>query len=114
MDGPGPQPRLSARAELLPRARRTSPSWSWSATPSRHDATTRCDRSDTSAPSTDWHEVVDAPDVDVVFVTAPNMLHVEMVEAVAAAGKPVFCEKPVGGTPRQTVVAERVGAPVPA
>ena len=33
---------------------------------------------------TDWHEVVDAPDVDVVFVTAPNMLHVEMVEAAAA------------------------------
>ena len=48
-----------------------------------------------------------APDVDVVFVTAPNMLHVEMVEAVAAAGKPVFCEKPVGGTPAQTVTAER-------
>src|ERR1700741_2682869 len=22
----------------------------------------------------DWHDVVDAPDVDVVFVTAPNML----------------------------------------
>ena len=47
------------------------------------------------------------PDVDVVFVTAPNMLHVEMVEAAAAAGKHVFCEKPVGGTPPQTVVAER-------
>jgi predicted dehydrogenase len=55
----------------------------------------------------DWHEVVNAPDVDVVFVTAPNMLHVEMVEAAAAAGKHVFCEKPVGGTPAQTVVAER-------
>ncbi|MGZ4773225.1 MAG: Gfo/Idh/MocA family oxidoreductase, partial [Ilumatobacteraceae bacterium] len=23
----------------------------------------------------EWHEVIDAPDVDVVFVTAPNMLH---------------------------------------
>ena len=54
---------------------------------------------------TDWREVVDASDVDVVFVTAPNMLHVEIVEAAAAASKPVFCEKPVGGTPRQTVVA---------
>ena len=57
---------------------------------------------------TDWRDVVSADDVDVVFVTAPNMLHVEMVEATAAAGKPVFCEKPVGGTPPQTVIAERV------
>ncbi|MBK5330967.1 MAG: Gfo/Idh/MocA family oxidoreductase, partial [Ilumatobacteraceae bacterium] len=56
---------------------------------------------------TDWRDVVSADDVDVVFVTAPNMLHVEMVEATAAAGKPVFCEKPVGGTPPQTVIAER-------
>ena len=56
---------------------------------------------------TDWHEVVSHPDVDVVFVTAPNMLHVEIVEAAAANGKHVFCEKPVGGTPAQTVAAER-------
>jgi predicted dehydrogenase len=54
-----------------------------------------------------WHEVVSDPDVDVVFVTAPNMMHVEMVQAAAANGKHVFCEKPVGGTPEQTVVAER-------
>jgi predicted dehydrogenase len=55
----------------------------------------------------DWHAVVEHPDVDVVFITSPNMLHVEMVEAAAAAGKHVFCEKPVGGTPAQTVTAER-------
>jgi predicted dehydrogenase len=54
-----------------------------------------------------WQEVVSDPDVDVVFVTAPNMLHVEMVEAAAAHGKHIFCEKPVGGTPAQTIVAER-------
>ncbi len=55
----------------------------------------------------DWRQVVEHDDVDVVFVTAPNMLHVEMVEAAAANGKHVFCEKPVGGTPAQTVAAER-------
>lgn len=55
----------------------------------------------------DWQEVIGAADVDVVFITAPNMLHVEMVQAAAAAGKNVFCEKPVGGTPPQTVAAER-------
>jgi len=55
----------------------------------------------------DWRRVIDDPAVDVVFVAAPNMLHVELVEAAAQAGKDVFCEKPVGGTPEQTVRAER-------
>src|SRR3954468_10789947 len=55
----------------------------------------------------DWRAVIDDPDVDVVFIAAPNMLHVELVEAAAAAGKHVFCEKPVGGTPEQTVRAEK-------
>jgi predicted dehydrogenase len=55
----------------------------------------------------DWRRVVEEPDVDVVVIAAPNMLHVELVEAAAAAGKHVFCEKPVGGTPAQTVRAER-------
>jgi predicted dehydrogenase len=54
----------------------------------------------------DWRELVEAPDVDAVWVTAPNMLHTEVVKATAAAGKAVFCEKPVGGTPQQTAEAE--------
>ena len=57
--------------------------------------------------TSDWHELVTHPDIDVVFVTSPNMLHVEMVQAAAGNGKHVFCEKPVGGTPAQTVVAEQ-------
>ena len=55
----------------------------------------------------DWRKVVEDPAVDLVVVTAPNMLHVEIVSAAAAGGKAVFCEKPVGGTPAQTVAAER-------
>src|SRR5213079_2213030 len=55
----------------------------------------------------DWRSVLDDPAVDVVVIAAPNMLHVELVEAAAAAGKHVFCEKPVGGTPEQTVRAEK-------
>jgi predicted dehydrogenase len=50
----------------------------------------------------DWRRVVEHPSVDVVFITAPNMLHLELIEAAAAAGKDIFCEKPVGGTPEQT------------
>jgi predicted dehydrogenase len=53
----------------------------------------------------DWRSVVEDPAVEVVFIAAPNMLHVELVEAAAAAGKHVFCEKPVGGTPEQTIRA---------
>ena len=55
--------------------------------------------------SAEWRTVVEHPDVDLVVVTAPNMLHVEIVEAAAGAGKHVFCEKPVGGTPAQTIRA---------
>ena len=53
----------------------------------------------------DWREAVEADDVDVVWVAAPNMLHVPMIEAAAAAGKAVFSEKPIGGKPEQTVAA---------
>jgi predicted dehydrogenase len=70
----------------------------------RHDAVRSFGFGDAVA---DWHDVVVHPDVDVVFITAPNMLHVEIAEAAAAAGKHIFCEKPVGGTPLQTVAAER-------
>jgi predicted dehydrogenase len=55
--------------------------------------------------SVDWRRVVEDPDVDVVFIAAPNMLHGELVAAVASAGKAVFCEKPVGGTPEHVLRA---------
>ena len=55
----------------------------------------------------DWKAVIDDPDVQVVYVAAPNMMHVELVQAAAAAGKAVFCEKPVGGTPEQIAAAAR-------
>jgi predicted dehydrogenase len=60
-----------------------------------------------AAATPDWRRVVEHPGVDVVFVTAPNMLHLEPIEAAAAAGKHIFCEKPVGGTPEQTARAAR-------
>ncbi len=44
----------------------------------------------------DWRELVEAPDVDVVSVTAPNWLHRELGVAVARAGKHLWIEKPVG------------------
>ncbi|MGZ0228892.1 MAG: Gfo/Idh/MocA family protein [Acidimicrobiales bacterium] len=56
--------------------------------------------------TTDWNVAVNHPDVDVVCICAPNMFHEPIAIAAAAAGKHVFCEKPVGGTPEQTVRIE--------
>jgi predicted dehydrogenase len=55
----------------------------------------------------DWRDAITHPDVDVVMICAPNMLHEEMVLAAAESKKHVFCEKPVGGTPEQTVRVEK-------
>jgi len=54
-----------------------------------------------------WESVIDDRDVEVVYIAAPNMVHVQLVEAAAQAGKAVFCEKPVGGTPEQVGRAAR-------
>ena len=54
-----------------------------------------------------WESVIEDPDVEVVWIAAPNMVHVQLVEAAAQAGKAVFCEKPVGGTPEQVARAAR-------
>jgi predicted dehydrogenase len=55
----------------------------------------------------DWRRVIEDPDVDAVMIAAPNALHLELIEAAAEAGKDIFCEKPVGGTPAETARAER-------
>ncbi|QQO10672.1 Gfo/Idh/MocA family protein [Breznakiella homolactica] len=36
------------------------------------------------------------PDIDFVFITLPNHLHLEYIKKAADAGKPVICEKPLG------------------
>jgi len=46
--------------------------------------------------STDYRDVLADPDVDVVSICAPNMLHREIGVAAARAGKPFWIEKPVG------------------
>ncbi len=51
--------------------------------------------------STDWHSVIERTDIDAIDVAAPNGLHAEMAIAAAAAGKIVFCEKPLAVSPEQ-------------
>ncbi len=43
----------------------------------------------------DWRSLIDNPDIDVIDITAPNALHKEMAMAAIAAGKHVYCEKPL-------------------
>ncbi len=45
--------------------------------------------------SGDWKNLVDDPDIDVIDITAPNAFHKEMALAAIAAGKHVYCEKPL-------------------
>jgi len=43
----------------------------------------------------DWRDIVADPEIDLVSITAPNALHKEMSLAAIAAGKHVYCEKPL-------------------
>lgn len=54
----------------------------------------------------DWRALVNDPAVDVVSITTPNQLHHEMALAAIAAGKHVWCEKPMALTlPQATEMA---------
>src|SRR2546430_2143027 len=44
---------------------------------------------------TDWRALVEDPDIEIVSITTPNVLHREMALAAVAAGKHVHCEKPI-------------------
>jgi predicted dehydrogenase len=44
---------------------------------------------------TDWREVIDSPEVDIVDICTPPGSHPEIVEAAARAGKAIVCEKPL-------------------
>lgn len=47
---------------------------------------------------TDYHEILNDPQVDAVVVVAPTDLHKQIVIDCAAAGKHIFCEKPMAMT----------------
>jgi predicted dehydrogenase len=61
----------------------------------------------------DWRKLVSDPAVDVVDITTPNRLHLDMALAAIDAGKHVYCEKPLAPTTAEArtlvAAAERAG-----
>src|SRR6202521_775502 len=58
--------------------------------------------------TTRWQDVIADPQVQIVNIATPNQMHLAVVAAAAAAGKHIFCEKPVGKDPRETAEIERL------
>jgi predicted dehydrogenase len=50
---------------------------------------------------TDWRQLIARDDIDLIDVSAPGNLHAKIAVAAAAAGKHVFCEKPLGNTAQE-------------
>lgn len=63
--------------------------------------------------STSWRDVVADPDIDVINIVTPNAFHEQVAVAAAAAGKHIWCEKPLAltaeGAARMTDAAEAAG-----
>lgn len=52
--------------------------------------------------STRYEDLLADPEVEAVVIASPTPLHAGMAEAAAAAGKHIFCEKPVSPDPERT------------
>lgn len=45
--------------------------------------------------STNWEEVIENEDIDVVDISAPSKIHADIAISAAKRGKHIFCEKPL-------------------
>ena len=48
--------------------------------------------------TSDWRTLVNDPNVDAVVIASPQVTHKDIAIAAFQAGKPVFCEKPLGAS----------------
>ena len=50
-------------------------------------------------------DVINHPDVEAVWICSPSAFHADQIKACAAAGKHVFCEKPIATDLEETIEA---------
>jgi len=55
--------------------------------------------------TSDAMEVINHPDVEAVWICSPSQFHADQIKACAAAGKHVFCEKPIATDLAETIEA---------
>jgi len=56
-----------------------------------------------NASGTDWREAIERPDIDIIDICTPPQFHEEIALAAIAAGKNVFCEKPITNDADQAI-----------
>jgi myo-inositol 2-dehydrogenase/D-chiro-inositol 1-dehydrogenase len=65
--------------------------------------------------TTDWRELVNRKDIDLIDIASPNDTHHDIAIAAAKAGKMVMCEKPLGRNAKEaeamTAAVEGAGVP---
>jgi len=64
---------------------------------------------------TDWRQLIERDDIDLIDIAAPNNVHAEIAIAAAKAGKMILCEKPLAlnGVEAEKMVAAVEKAKVP-
>lgn len=52
--------------------------------------------------TTNYHDILNDPAIDAVFICSPTNTHATMIKEAAASGKHIFCEKPVSFSVEET------------
>ncbi|OLN23903.1 inositol 2-dehydrogenase [Domibacillus antri] len=55
--------------------------------------------------TTDYHDLLNDEEIDAVFICSPTTTHATIIKEAAAAGKHIFCEKPVSFSVEETEAA---------
>ena len=53
----------------------------------------------------DYQDIINDPEIDVVFICSPTDTHTTIIKEAAAAGKHIFCEKPISFSDEETLEA---------